>query len=109
VAGIGLAEIFGALGEQPTRKSTRPKSRSLSWASQDRTSGSTSTSYSPAMHLMLYAFAAMANSWVRCQWPQDPQAEQAEHGHKGEVAGMSGLAGGGEQRLELQVGEPKGR
>jgi hypothetical protein len=40
---------------------------------------------------------------------EDPQAEQAEHGHKGEVAGMSGLAGGGQQRLELQVGEPKGR
>ena len=40
---------------------------------------------------------------------EDPQAEEPEHGHEGEVAGIAGLAGGGEQGLELQVGEPEGR
>jgi hypothetical protein len=40
---------------------------------------------------------------------EDPQAKQAEHGHEREVARMWGLAGGGEQGLELQVGEPEGR
>src|SRR5215467_6337484 len=59
MAGVWLAEIFGVLGEQATRKSARPKSRSLRLLSQDRTSGSISTSYSPAMHLMLYASAAI--------------------------------------------------
>jgi hypothetical protein len=38
-----------------------------------------------------------------------PQAEQAEHRHEGEVVAVGGLAGGGEQGLELQVGEPEGR
>jgi hypothetical protein len=33
---------------------------------------------------------------------------QAEHGHQREVAGIGGLACGGEQGLELQVGEPEG-
>jgi hypothetical protein len=46
VAGVGLAEIFGALAESADQKVHRPKSRSPSWASQDRTSGSISTSYS---------------------------------------------------------------
>ena len=40
---------------------------------------------------------------------EDPQAEQAEHGHQREVVRVRRLAGGGEQRLELQVGEPEGR
>jgi len=62
VPGVGFAEVLGVLGEQPTRKSTRPKSRSDRLASQDRTSGSISTSYSPVMHLMLYASAAIAKA-----------------------------------------------
>ena len=39
---------------------------------------------------------------------EDPQAEQAEHGHQREVVPVRGLAGGGEQGLELQVGEAEG-
>jgi hypothetical protein len=38
---------------------------------------------------------------------EDPQAEQSEHGHQGEVIAVRGLAGGGQQRLELQVSEPE--
>ena len=37
---------------------------------------------------------------------EDPKAEQAEHGHQRDVIRVRRLAGGGEQRLELQVGEP---
>ena len=40
---------------------------------------------------------------------EDPQAEQAEHGHQREVTRVRRFPGGGEQRLELQVGEPQGR
>jgi hypothetical protein len=40
---------------------------------------------------------------------EDPQAKQPEHGHEREVAWVRLLAGGGEQGLELQVGEPQGR
>jgi hypothetical protein len=40
---------------------------------------------------------------------EDPQAEQAEHGHQGEVTRVRWLADGGEQGLELQVGEPESR
>ena len=40
---------------------------------------------------------------------EDPQAEQPEHGHQREVARVGGLPGGGEQGLELRVGEPQGR
>ena len=46
---------------------------------------------------------------VRAGGFEDPQAEQAEHGHQREVARIRGLPGGGQQRLELQVGEPQGR
>jgi hypothetical protein len=35
---------------------------------------------------------------------EDPQAEQAEHHHQREVAVVGGLPGGGEQRLEFQIG-----
>ena len=38
-----------------------------------------------------------------------PRAQQAQHGHQSEIAGMGGLPGRGEQGLELQVSEPKGR
>jgi hypothetical protein len=37
----------------------------------------------------------------------DPQAQQPEHGHQREVILVRGLARGGQQGLELQVGEPK--
>ena len=40
---------------------------------------------------------------------EDPQAQQAEHGHQREVARVGRLPGGGEQGLELQVGESQGR
>ena len=60
VAGVRLAEILGVLSEQADEEATRPKSRSLSPASQDRTSGSISTSYKPPMHPMLYASYAIA-------------------------------------------------
>ena len=39
---------------------------------------------------------------------EDPQAEQPKHGDQREVAWMRRLAGGGEQGLELQVGEAQG-
>ena len=39
--------------------------------------------------------------WAICAEPQ--------HGHEREVAVVAGLAGGGEQCLELQVGESEGR
>jgi hypothetical protein len=62
VSGVGLAEVLSVLGEQADKKSSRPKSRSDRLASQDRTSGSISTSYSPVMHLLLYASAAIAKA-----------------------------------------------
>jgi hypothetical protein len=37
---------------------------------------------------------------------EDPQAE---HDYQREAGRVRRLAGGGEQRLELQVGEPQGR
>ena len=40
---------------------------------------------------------------------EDPQAEQPEHGHQREVVRVRRFPGGGEQGLELQVGEPQGR
>jgi hypothetical protein len=40
---------------------------------------------------------------------EDPQAEQSEHGHQREVTLVRRLPGGGQQGLELQVGEPQGR
>jgi hypothetical protein len=40
---------------------------------------------------------------------EDPQAEQAEHDHQREVGRVRRFPGGGEQRLELQVGDPEGR
>jgi hypothetical protein len=60
-----------------------------------------------AQHPVAMLFTQVGGVGAGCL--EDPQAEQAEHGHKGKVAGMGGLAGGGEQRLELQVREPKGR
>ena len=39
---------------------------------------------------------------------EDPQPEQAEHRDQGEVVEVGRLAGRGEQRLELQVGQPQG-
>ena len=39
----------------------------------------------------------------------DPQAEQPEHGHQRKVVRVRRLPGGGQQGLELQVSEPKGR
>ena len=38
---------------------------------------------------------------------EDPQIQQAEHGHQSKVVPVGGLAGGGQQGLELQVGEPE--
>ena len=38
---------------------------------------------------------------------EDPQAQQAEHGHQREVVPVRRFPGRGEQRLELQVGEPE--
>ncbi len=39
---------------------------------------------------------------------EDSQAQQAEHCHEREVVRVRRFPGGGEQRLELQVGEPQG-
>jgi hypothetical protein len=44
---------------------------------------------------------------VRAGGLEDPQAEQAEHCHQREVARVRRFPGGGEQGLELQVGEPQ--
>ena len=38
---------------------------------------------------------------------EDPQAEQAEETDQGEVVRVRGLPGGGQQRFELQVGQPE--
>jgi len=38
---------------------------------------------------------------------EDPQPEQAEHRHQGEVVVVRGLAGAGQHRLKLQVGQPQ--
>jgi hypothetical protein len=46
---------------------------------------------------------------IRAGGFEDPQAEQSEHGYQREVARVRGFPGGGEQGLELQVGEPQGR
>ena len=40
---------------------------------------------------------------------EDPQPQQAEHGDEREVVAVGRFPGGGQQRLELQVGEPEGR
>ena len=45
---------------------------------------------------------------VRAGGLEDPQAQQAEHGHQREVVRVRRFPGGGEQGLELQVGEPEG-
>ena len=58
--GVRLAEVRSMLGQQADEKSTRPKSRSVRPDSQDRTSGSISTSYKLPMHQMLYASDAIA-------------------------------------------------
>jgi len=39
---------------------------------------------------------------------EDPQPEQSEHRDQGEVVEVGRLAGGGEQRLKLQMRQPKG-
>ena len=59
MTGVGLTEISGVLGEQANQEVDPAEVTSLSWASQDRTSGSISTSDNPVMHRMVYAFAAM--------------------------------------------------
>jgi len=56
-------------------------------------------------HPVTMLFAEIGD--IRAGGLEDPQAEQAEHGHQREVAPVRRLAGGGEQRLELQVGEPE--
>lgn len=40
---------------------------------------------------------------------EDPQTEEPEHRDEREVASVSRVLGGGEQRLELQVGQAEGR
>jgi hypothetical protein len=40
---------------------------------------------------------------------EDPQAEQPEQADQGEVIPAGGLPGGGQQRPELEVGQPEGR
>jgi hypothetical protein len=40
---------------------------------------------------------------------EDPQAEQPEHGYQREIERVRRFPGGGEQRLELQVGKAQGR
>ncbi|MCA1783838.1 MAG: hypothetical protein LC679_17195 [Intrasporangiaceae bacterium] len=39
---------------------------------------------------------------------EDPQPEQTQHRHQREVVDVGGLPGGGEHRLELQVGQAQG-
>ena len=46
---------------------------------------------------------------VRASGLEYPQAQQPEHGNQRKVVPIGRLAGGGEQRLELQVREPQGR
>jgi hypothetical protein len=43
---------------------------------------------------------------VRAGGLEYPQAEQSKHGHQREVTWVRRFPGGGEQGLELQVGEP---
>ena len=62
VSGGGLAEVLGVLGEQADEEVDPAEVAVGQLASQDRTSGSISTSYSPVMHLMLYASAAIAKA-----------------------------------------------
>ena len=57
---VRLAEILGVLSQEADKESARPKSRSASFSSQDRTSGSISTRTDRSciqcyIHLMLYA------------------------------------------------------
>ncbi len=40
---------------------------------------------------------------------EDAQPEEAEHGDQGEVAVVDRVAGGGQDRFELQVGQAQGR
>ena len=46
---------------------------------------------------------------IRAGGLEDPQAQQPQHGDQGEVVPVGGLAGGGQQGLELQVGEAERR
>jgi hypothetical protein len=59
-----------------------------------------------AQHPVAVLFTEVSN--VRTGSFEDPQAQQAGHGHQREVARVRSLPGGGEQGLELQVGEPQG-
>ena len=61
VTGVGLAEILGVLGEQAVEE-VHAAEVAVGQYSQDRTSGSISTSYRPAMYPMLYVFAAIAKA-----------------------------------------------
>jgi hypothetical protein len=44
---------------------------------------------------------------VRAGGLEDPQAQQTEHGHQREIVRVRRFSCCGEQRLELQVGEPQ--
>src|SRR5690242_10450886 len=61
----------------------------------------------PAQHPVTVFFTQVGD--VRPGGFEDPQAEQAQHGHQREVTWVHGLAGGGEQGLELQMGETERR
>jgi hypothetical protein len=60
-----------------------------------------------AQHSVAMFFAEVGDVGTGCL--EDPQAEQTEHGHQGKVTRVAGLAGRGEQGLELQMCEPRGR
>ena len=45
---------------------------------------------------------------VRARGVEDPQPEQPEQADEREVVRVRRVAAGGEQRLELQVGQPEG-
>ena len=60
-----------------------------------------------AQHTVTVLFTEVAD--VGAGGFEDPQAQQPEHGHQREVIRVRRLAGGGQQGLELQVGESQGR
>jgi hypothetical protein len=59
MAGIGLTKVFGMPGQQANEEVDPAEVTAVNPASQDQTSGSISMSYRPAIHLMLYALAAI--------------------------------------------------
>jgi hypothetical protein len=60
-----------------------------------------------AQHAVAVLFTQVGH--IRAAGFEDAQAKQAEQAYQRQVVAIGGVAGGDEQRLELQVGQPQRR